>query len=61
MTKHSKSVSTLVDDLTRVKKRITSLYAAGDNMTEADLIEFRTQFFSSKAATTLLGSIIEPR
>lgn len=54
-----KRVPTLVSDLDRAKVRIKSLYVAGDDMVEADLTEFRKQFFSGKVATILSGSTSE--
>lgn len=51
-----KRVPTLRDDLKRAKIRIESLYVLGDDMSEADLTEFRAQFFSGKIATILPGS-----
>lgn len=51
-----KRVPTLSDDLARARIRVESLYIAGDDMSDADLAEFRTQFFSGKVATILPGS-----
>lgn len=51
-----KRVPTLKSDLDRVRTRIESLYVLGDDMTEADLVEFRAQFFSGKVATVLFES-----
>ena len=51
-----KRVPTLSDDLARARIRVESLYIAGDDMSDADLAEFRTQFFSGKIATILPGS-----
>ena len=54
-----KRVPTLTSDLRRAKVRIKSLYVTGDNMTKADLSEFRKQFFSGKIATILPESTNE--
>lgn len=51
-----KRVPTLKADIERIKVRIESLYVRGDDMTEADLVEYKTQFFSGKVATILPGS-----
>lgn len=55
----TKRVPTLAADLKRVRARIESLYMLGDDMNEAELAEFRMQFFSGKVATTLPGSTSE--
>lgn len=52
-----KRVPTLKSDLDRVRTRIESLYVLGDDMTEADLGEFRAQFFSGKVAAVLSKSM----
>lgn len=54
-----KRVPTLSGDLARAKVRVESLYITGDDMDDADLAEFRTQFFSGKIATILPGSTEE--
>ena len=54
-----KRVPTLSGDLARAKVRVESLYITGDDMDDADLAEFRTQFFSGKIATILPGSAEE--
>lgn len=54
-----KRVPTLQSDLARAKVRVESLYVPGDDMTEADLAEFRAQFFSGKIAAILPGSTPE--
>lgn len=51
-----KRVPTLKSDLSRVKARIESLYVLGDDMSKADLIEYRAQFFSGRVAVILPGS-----
>ncbi len=55
----NKRVPTLESDLARAKVRVESLYVLGDDMTEAELVEFRAQFFSGKVATILPGSTLE--
>jgi len=54
-----KRVPTLVSDLDRIKARIDSLYVLGDDMTEAELTEYRKQFFSGKVAAVLPESSVE--
>ena len=52
-----KRVRTITSDIERVKLRIEALYIVGDGMTVNEHAEFREQFFASKKATVLPGSI----